>query len=474
MGVCPQHDVLFDVLTPEEHLDIFYDFKGGDPALKAGEIQAMIVDSGLDPDRKKVAKSLSGGNRRKLSVSISLCGNSRLVLLDEPTAGMDISARRALWNMLKNYKNNRIIILTTHYMDEADVLGDRIGIMAQGKVLCLGSSLFLKNRYGAGYKLTMVKKYKTENKKIQPYLEEIFGKVEKLSEVSQEITFKISYDQAAQFRTFFEQFDERMTEVDILSYGISMTTLEEVFLKVNADDHDKDNGVKLGSDQFFQQKPNDHRGSSINRGADIEEEKNEPAFGDNLDHAAHLDQPPKKNDDEEKKACCDKGVEECSPNIALLVLILNCIPLTPGVGTMVSACCNNSKKGTNCWAITYGILQLLLGFFVIGWIWSIFYGCMIYEVSARAERQRKREANPLDLSDSPTDNLVGNGRVKASIGALLLKRFNIYKRDCTGLVCELIVPIILVFLGLQLLQITYLKNSPSLDLNSVDDVFPGP
>ena len=144
----------------------------------------MIVDSGLDPDRKKVAKSLSGGNRRKLSVSISLCGNSRLVLLDEPTAGMDISARRALWNMLKNYKNNRIIILTTHYMDEADVLGDRIGIMAKGKVLCLGSSLFLKNRYGAGYKLTMVKKFKTENLKIKPYLEEIFGKVEKLSEVS--------------------------------------------------------------------------------------------------------------------------------------------------------------------------------------------------------------------------------------------------------------------------------------------------
>ena len=226
----------------------------------------MIVDSGLDPDRKKNAKSLSGGNRRKLSVSISLCGNSRLVLLDEPTAGMDISARRALWNMLKNYKNNRIIILTTHYMDEADVLGDRIGIMANGKVLCLGSSLFLKNRYGAGYKLTMVKKFKTENTKIQPYLEGIFGRVEKLSEVSQEITFKINYDQAAQFQSFFEQFDARMNEVDILSYGVSMTTLEEVFLKVNEDDHAKADGVKLGTDSFFAQEPKDHRGSSINRG----------------------------------------------------------------------------------------------------------------------------------------------------------------------------------------------------------------
>lgn len=67
--------------------------------------------------------------------------------------------------------------------------------------------------------------------------------MEKLSEVSQEITFKINYDQAAQFQSFFEQFDERMSEVDILSYGVSMTTLEEVFLKVNEDDHKNTDGV---------------------------------------------------------------------------------------------------------------------------------------------------------------------------------------------------------------------------------------
>lgn len=175
MGVCPQHDVLFELLTPEEHLDIFYDFKGGDPALKDEEIRGLIVDVGVAADKKKVAGSLSGGNRRKLSVAIALCGNSRLVMLDEPTAGMDLSARRALWDMLKNYRNNRIIILTTHYMDEADVLGDRIGIMAQGKMMCLGTSLFLKKRFGSGYKITMVKNNKQTNTVIQPYLESNLG-----------------------------------------------------------------------------------------------------------------------------------------------------------------------------------------------------------------------------------------------------------------------------------------------------------
>lgn len=151
-------------------MDIFYDFKGGDPALKQKEIDDLIKDVGLTLDQDKRAGSLSGGNKRKLSVAISLCGGSKLVLLDEPTAGMDLGARRDLWNMLKNYRRDKIIILTTHYMDEADVLGDRIGIMAQGKMMCLGTSLFLKKRFGAGYKITMVKKSKQTNSLVEPYL----------------------------------------------------------------------------------------------------------------------------------------------------------------------------------------------------------------------------------------------------------------------------------------------------------------
>jgi ATP-binding cassette subfamily A (ABC1) protein 3 len=94
--------------------------------------------------------------------------------------------------MLKNYKTGRIIILTTHYMDEADILGDRIGIMTGGQLLCLGSSLFLKNRFGVGYNLTMVKKSKEQNNLIEPYLrkeENLGNQIKKLSEVSSEITF---------------------------------------------------------------------------------------------------------------------------------------------------------------------------------------------------------------------------------------------------------------------------------------------
>lgn len=100
---------------------------------------------------------MSGGQKRKLCVACAFIGGSKVILLDEPTSGLDVSARRHLWNMLKKYKKDKIIILTTHFMDEADYLGDRIGVMGDGKLLTCGSSMFLKSKFGFGYSMTMVK-----------------------------------------------------------------------------------------------------------------------------------------------------------------------------------------------------------------------------------------------------------------------------------------------------------------------------
>jgi ATP-binding cassette subfamily A (ABC1) protein 3 len=181
----------------------------------------MLIDVDLFHHRDTVAENLSGGSRRKLSVAIALIGGSKLVLLDEPTSGMDLSARRKLWNMLKNYKHNRIIILTTHYMDEADILGDRIGIMTGGQLICLGSSLFLKNRFGVGYNLTMVKKTKESNKIIGKYLMAHLGpELKLLHEISSEITFQIPNSLSAKFKDFFTKFDVELDQLGIRSYGI--------------------------------------------------------------------------------------------------------------------------------------------------------------------------------------------------------------------------------------------------------------
>lgn len=103
---------------------------------------------------------------------------------------MDTSARRHIWDMLKKYKSEKIIVLTTHFMDEADYLGDRIGIMGDGKLICCGSSVFLKNRFGVGYNLSISKK--TTEVPSDPIINLVNTFVPdgiKISDVSQEIAF---------------------------------------------------------------------------------------------------------------------------------------------------------------------------------------------------------------------------------------------------------------------------------------------
>jgi ATP-binding cassette subfamily A (ABC1) protein 3 len=192
----------------------------------------MLEDIDLTGVKDQLSKTLSGGQKRKLSVAIAMIGNSKVVMLDEPSSGMDTSARRRMWEMLKKYKAGRIIILTTHYMDEADILGDRIAIMAEGKVQCTGSSLFLKNRYGVGYNLVIAKKNRDPAPQVDQFIFQRINNVKKMQEVSSEISYQLPTSSSKQFKKFFSEFDEKLDELNIRSYGVGITTLEEVFLKI--------------------------------------------------------------------------------------------------------------------------------------------------------------------------------------------------------------------------------------------------
>ncbi|KAL8582197.1 hypothetical protein ACOMHN_004116 [Nucella lapillus] len=157
LGMCPQHNVLFDLLTVEEHIWFYSRLKGQSEREVKQEMPRMIKDVGLPHKRKEQSRNLSGGMKRKLSVAIAFVGGSRTVILDEPTAGVDPYARRSIWELLLKLRKGRTIILSTHHMDEADVLGDRIAIISHGKLCAIGSSLFLKNHFSSGYYLTLVR-----------------------------------------------------------------------------------------------------------------------------------------------------------------------------------------------------------------------------------------------------------------------------------------------------------------------------
>jgi ATP-binding cassette subfamily A (ABC1) protein 1 len=247
LGLCFQHDVLYKELTVEEHLIFYARIKGYTGEQLNEVVQTKIKEVGLTEKRFVRSAALSGGMKRKLSVAISLLGDSSLVFLDEPTSGMDPYSRRSTWEILLNNRQNRVVVLTTHFMDEADILGDRIAIMAEGELRCCGSSLFLKNRYGAGYNFTLVKDEGCKEVKLIEFVSSKVPSARVLSNVGAEIAFQLPLDSSSCFASMFEQLDANLKEFGILQYGISVTTMEEVFIKV-AEAHDEENQHTLNKE----------------------------------------------------------------------------------------------------------------------------------------------------------------------------------------------------------------------------------
>lgn len=251
LGLCPQHNILFADLTVREHIVFFCRLKGVSNKIEIEDEVSKYVDL-LDFSDKvdALSKTLSGGQKRKLSIGVALCGNSKIVMLDEPTSGLDAGARRALWNLLIEEKKGRTILLTTHHMDEADILGDRIAIMNEGELQTVGSSFFLKKRFGSGYKLICVKDQGCQPANILNVLRDFAPDVTLESDAQTEAVFIIGEENLPAFPTMFKKIEDQSKNLKILSFGCSLTTLEEVFIKVGSDANKSSNGHQQPNLQF--------------------------------------------------------------------------------------------------------------------------------------------------------------------------------------------------------------------------------
>ena len=259
LGICPQHDILFEDLTIREHLEMFSIFKGVELTEVDNEVNKTLHDFQLEDIQYMLAKNLSAGQRRKLSISISLIGGSKVIFLDEPSSGMDITSRRNLWEILKRQTDGKIIILTTHYMEEASVLGKRIGIINAGKMKCIGSPLFLIEKYGKFMSLNVTKEEDCDSNTIIEFIKNNAEDIE-YEALSEEIMFRIPIKNENSgkktnfdLKSFFTKFDDNVKKLRIKSYSVSMPTLEDVFLNVAAEDN---NNIK-SKEELEQQQEND-------------------------------------------------------------------------------------------------------------------------------------------------------------------------------------------------------------------------
>ncbi|XP_043768566.1 phospholipid-transporting ATPase ABCA7 isoform X5 [Cervus elaphus] len=267
LGVCPQYNILFDLLTVDEHIWFYGRLKGLSAAAMGPEQDRLLQDMGLIPKRHAQTHHLSGGMQRKLSVAIAFVGGSQVVILDEPTAGVDPTSRRGIWELLLKYREGRTLILSTHHLDEAELLGDRVAIVAGGRLCCCGSPLFLRRHLGSGYYLTLAKgppplatskkgetglknsmdagqKREPGGQASSAGAAQLWAIVQRqvpgtrlVKDLPHELVLALPYKGAldGSFAELFHDLDQRLGELGLTGYGISDTSLEEIFLKVVED-----------------------------------------------------------------------------------------------------------------------------------------------------------------------------------------------------------------------------------------------
>ena len=149
-GVSPQQTAVAGGLTVRENLMMMARIFGYGREEAKARADALIAQFSLSEVENRRAKVLSGGYQRRLSIALALVGQPKILYLDEPTLGLDVLARRELWALISGLKGSMTVILTTHYLEEAEALSDRVGVMAGGKLLALDTPAALKARAGCG------------------------------------------------------------------------------------------------------------------------------------------------------------------------------------------------------------------------------------------------------------------------------------------------------------------------------------
>ncbi|XP_046465259.1 phospholipid-transporting ATPase ABCA3 isoform X1 [Neodiprion pinetum] len=238
LGMCPQENMLFSDLTVMEQLQLFgllkQKTKTRDEVIH--DVEELLVKLKISEKRNALPKHLSGGQKRRVCLGMALVGNASTLILDEPTSGMDPETSRVTWEIILKFRKQKTIIITTHSMEEADVLGDRIAIMHNGNMKCYGTSMFLKKFYGKNYQeVTLSIESWYDRGKIQA----IVGTDAKI-DTSTYGRIVISIPMTDSLPETLDKIELMKAELGISGVSVSMITLEQVFLKAAEEEDEKE------------------------------------------------------------------------------------------------------------------------------------------------------------------------------------------------------------------------------------------
>ncbi|KAM4691855.1 ATP-binding cassette sub-family A member 9-like [Rhinophrynus dorsalis] len=248
-GFCPQFDVKFDPLTVMENLRVFARIKGIPSNEVEKEVKKVISDLQMNDIENIEADKLSGGQKRKLTLGIAILGDPQVLLLDEPSAGLDPCSRHHIWTILKERKANRVTLFSTQFMDEADILADRKAVISNGRLKCVGSSLFLKRKWGIGYHLRMQVPSSCDTELMTSIIKQHISSSKLTAQNEEELTYTLPFENMDSFPDLFLHLDGQVGQT-IVNYGVSMTTLDDVFLKLEGEAE-----IEQGDYGVFSQEP---------------------------------------------------------------------------------------------------------------------------------------------------------------------------------------------------------------------------
>ncbi|KAH9486185.1 ABC transporter A family member 6 [Psilocybe cubensis] len=239
MGIVPQKNVLFPELTCLQTLRVWKSVKWSETSEHDEDIEQLLRDCDLGAKINANAATLSGGQKRKLQLAIGLLGGSKIVLVDECTSGVDPLSRRAIWKTMLRFREDRAIIFTTHFLDEADLLADYIAILAPpGKVVASGSPVTLKREFGQGYSVHVSidiskAEYPSEvTDGILDSIQEIVPQACSSTISPQLVCYHLKTRDANTVTRVLDVLDNAKTLGTISSYDLMGTTIEDVFLNV--------------------------------------------------------------------------------------------------------------------------------------------------------------------------------------------------------------------------------------------------